>query len=1163
MNKLKKSVSLLLTLLLLLSVAAAAPVSAVNDDNSAYDTSGVNAAITDHDGTETDALTGAADRDNPIANAQCDSVSGSSFKSKSKNVTAANMTGRNLLSDPVPEEENNAKCTITVPESYDSVNECYVFSEMQVDYDSDNPVTVTFKSVKPGDSYVFDKWVVYHYDVEAGEKTGEAISEDELADLFGDCFNINSQNAAIQNLTNGDYLFEPSYTNTCGQGGPEEIDPNLILERWSSSTGYVYAVTGVTDKSKAKNVRIPASYDGLPVEVIAANAFIDCNKLMSVTIPNSVTDIRNYAFQNCVNLREAAIPDSVKTIGGSAFDGCSNLGSVTFGDSVESIGGSAFADCSLIDVTFPDSLKTIGAGAFYRCRNIGNIEIPDSVESIGANAFKYSNISRLKLGDGLETINSSVFYNSGVMYLSINGNTIINPDDLNVSDEVDDSPSNGWGAITNGPFGLTRSVTHLTVRGTEVAARAFYNLKSLSEVTFEDDVTTIGDYAFAGCGVRGVVGLRNLTIPDSVKTLGACAFYGCKRLEQIDFGGVEEIGVAAFGNTGFSFLTIPDTVKTIDRAAFGGCSELLSLTIGSGLTTLSNDAFSSCKQLRYLTVPGDENFNYNNLPKKTVTDLTVTGESVDSSKFNAWPFTELIIADTVETVASKAFENCERLRDVTIGDNVETLPDDVFDGCKNFSWLRVNGNSPFDYDNLPKEKVYELVVRGQSIKSRAFDNFPVLLYADIEDTVETIGSYSFSDCPNLLEIEIPDSVTTINEGAFQNCIALESAIIGDEVVSIGASAFSNCRSLPNIILPDSIRTIGSAAFQNCISLNGIAIPDHVETVSSNAFNTCTSLTTVLLGDEVANVGASAFRNCTSLRSVSFPNSLRNIGDNAYNNCSKLKNISIPNGVNGIGDTVFASCTDLETAFIWGRTTAVGSDAFAECPVLTIYAYDSSPADTYALNADIPFFPIVNTSLGNMYEDEPLNETQTAEDKDSGFGLYIDVFNNLELLGVQLKTDEGTNDMRFVAVLNEGIVAEATRTHDIDDYGFVVAKTSKNSTYSLGEDTISRITLGADRTMTLSCRKTSNRVSGDYGIYNETNTKYKYITLGIKNVDSNPNQGIAVRFYVKTHSGRIYYANYNVDFTGCAASYSLLFEGENSTMFREDLDAMAVLRRRGN
>ena len=107
---------------------------------------------------------------------------------------------------------------------------------------------------------------------------------------------------------------------------------------------------------------------------IYQDAFYSCTGLTSITIPNSVTDIGEWAFQGCTNLTSATIGDSVTSIGEWAFQGCTSLTSVTFGNSITSIGDWAFQGCtSLTSVTTGNSIMKIGECAFWRCMSLKSI----------------------------------------------------------------------------------------------------------------------------------------------------------------------------------------------------------------------------------------------------------------------------------------------------------------------------------------------------------------------------------------------------------------------------------------------------------------------------------------------------------------------------------------------------------------------------------------------------------------------------------------------------------------------------------------------------------------------------------------------------------------------------------------------------------------------
>ena len=81
------------------------------------------------------------------------------------------------------------------------------------------------------------------------------------------------------------------------------------------------------------------------VTSIGDYAFFYCSSLTSITIPNSVTSIGICAFSACYNLTSITIPNGVTSIGEWAFYGCSSLTSITIGNSVTSIGDYAFSWC--------------------------------------------------------------------------------------------------------------------------------------------------------------------------------------------------------------------------------------------------------------------------------------------------------------------------------------------------------------------------------------------------------------------------------------------------------------------------------------------------------------------------------------------------------------------------------------------------------------------------------------------------------------------------------------------------------------------------------------------------------------------------------------------------------------------------------------------------
>ena len=178
----------------------------------------------------------------------------------------------------------------------------------------------------------------------------------------------------------------------------EQGTPGLHYQRITGKKEYSVVGLGIASEI---DIIIPSTYNGLSVTSIGQRAFVACDALTSIEIPDSVTSIGEYAFGSCSSLETIKVDGNntkYKSIDGNLYsiDGKTLIQyaigkSATYfliPDSVTSIGYGAFGYCeSLTSIEIPNSVTSIGYGAFYGCTSLTSIEIPASVTSIGKGAF--------------------------------------------------------------------------------------------------------------------------------------------------------------------------------------------------------------------------------------------------------------------------------------------------------------------------------------------------------------------------------------------------------------------------------------------------------------------------------------------------------------------------------------------------------------------------------------------------------------------------------------------------------------------------------------------------------------------------------------------------------------------------------------------------------
>ena len=133
---------------------------------------------------------------------------------------------------------------------------------------------------------------------------------------------------------------------------------------------------------------------------------------------------------------------------------------------------------------------------------------------------------------------------------------------------------------------------------TSITSHTFEN--GVGTIVFADDVTTVGEYAFA---YNNNISLTSVTLPSTVTTVGEYAFAYTTTLTSVNIPeGVTSIGNSAFEETNISNIILPSSLKTIGSSAFA-YNPLSSIIIPEGVTSIGEGAFNSCTNLSTVELP--------------------------------------------------------------------------------------------------------------------------------------------------------------------------------------------------------------------------------------------------------------------------------------------------------------------------------------------------------------------------------------------------------------------------------------------------------------------------------------------------------------------------------------------------------------------------------
>lgn len=372
-------------------------------------------------------------------------------------------------------------------------------------------------------------------------------------------------------------------------------------------------------------------------------AFQDCG-LTSVTIPDSITAI-GPAFKGCVALVDVEMPDSVTSLEGT-FEGCTSLTSISIGTGVTELGDRTFAGCKFEEVTVPSTVRTLGDafadctslvraviqegttrmnGGFSGCYNLSEVTIPSTVTYIGS-AFPGCNaLQSVRIPDSVRTLSGTFQACIGLKDVDIEG-TI---------------------SVQNGAFSACTALeTFDMTKVTDIGSQAFYVCTGLKGLEFNENLSSIGSEAFAGCTSLEVVSiphynayrqvtigsgafmdcwnLRSVYIGENVTWVGDHAFSDCAALEELTFlstgyvgdavfDGCDEIQRACIYNSdligqmklgwNLRVLELGGDITNVTERQFSLLGSLKTLILGEGIIAVDNYAFVNSNDLELIAIP--------------------------------------------------------------------------------------------------------------------------------------------------------------------------------------------------------------------------------------------------------------------------------------------------------------------------------------------------------------------------------------------------------------------------------------------------------------------------------------------------------------------------------------------------------------------------------
>ncbi len=476
-------------------------------------------------------------------------------------------------------------------------------------------------------------------------------------------------------------------------------------------------------------------------KVIADEAFFECDKLTSLSIPNSVITIGSQTFESCDMITTITIPASVELINYHAFWGILNLSEVySLIEKPFALGEQAFTPLTQTILYVPVGTKALyeATEGWKEFKNIVEME-PENKELKVGDTFTADDIKyHVTSIDPLE-VQVGVYHTSDTIITAV-------PQDIIGTIII---PS----AVT-APDGNLYSVT-------SIGYQAFRGCINITSVSMPETITEIEPQSFVMC-----INMSSINIPNSVKTIGYNAFMNCSKLHSI---------------------SLPNSITSIGFGAFGWCPDLLEVysyienpfAINNGGMGDAYNPFDFYREGLTLYIPVGTKAKYEategwkefkNIvemtPYDVLDDNTVAAHFLEPDEDGKVEIPATVEIDgktyTVTEIAANAFKDNKELTEVTIPGTVTKIGDGAFAGCENLRAIYVYAPEPISLT----------VAEARSMVTRAVDNVPsqfegidfeaCTLYVPIGSEQKYREAEGWKLFTHIVGVEDPSGITTIH-----------------------------------------------------------------------------------------------------------------------------------------------------------------------------------------------------------------------------------------------------------------------------------------------------------------------------------------------------------------------------------------------------------------